>query len=160
MPRLVVVLPLSPLEAGDSFAVQNWPLHITVMPPFLTDAAPSDIAHAIATATSAHPELTVTAGRDAMFGRRENIPVTLVVESPELIALHRTLLAAIRPFAATPDEPAFTGGGFRAHVTMKLPARVHEGEELILAQIALVDMAPAAGQAGRVVLATHSFRAR
>lgn len=44
MPRLVVVLPLSPMRDGDSFAVKDWPLHITVSPPFLTDAAPSDIA--------------------------------------------------------------------------------------------------------------------
>lgn len=154
MPRLVVVLPLSPLHDGDSFLVQDWPLHITVLPPFQTDASPNDITHAIATTTSAQPALTVTVGADALFGRRENIPVTLIEENPALTTLHRTLLEAVRPFAATPDEPVFTGGGFSAHVTIKGKARVHDGDELRLTQIAIVDMAPRSDQTGRVVRAT------
>ena len=52
-------------------------------------------------------------------------------------------MAAIRPFAAEPDEPAFTGAGFRAHVTHKPPARLHPGATLALTQLALVDMSPA-----------------
>jgi 2'-5' RNA ligase len=160
MPRLVVVLPLDPLTVGTSFAVADWPLHITVLPPFLTDAAPHDIATAIATAAHGRPTLTVRAGEDALFGRRHNIPVTLIEPHEELTRLHHALVAAIRPFAAVPDEPAFTGERFRAHVTMKPPARVHPGDTLTLGQIALVDMLPRADSAGRTVLAAHPFLPR
>jgi hypothetical protein len=155
MPRLVVVLPLTPLEVGSSFAVSAWPLHITVLPPFLTDAPAREIAAAILAATRVHPPLTVVAGADELFGRRHTIPVSLVDASLELTALHRTLVTAIRPFAAEPDEPAFTGDGFRAHVTHKPPARVHPGDTLTLTQLALVDMLPRAHAAGRTVLAAH-----
>lgn len=48
----------------------------------------------------------------------------------------------------TPDEPAFTGPDFRAHVTVKRNARVHEGDALILPQVAVVDMAPRSGPSG------------
>ncbi|CAN5152011.1 hypothetical protein BH09ACT6_BH09ACT6_09850 [soil metagenome] len=153
MPRLVVVLPLQPLKVGESFAVEEWPLHVTVLPPFLTEAEPGEIVAAIAAATSDRGALTVVAGHDEMFGRREDVPVTVVVENAELTRLHRTLVDAVRPLATAPDEPAFTGPGFRAHVTVKRQARVREGEVLRLAQIALVDMAPRSA-AGRTVLAT------
>jgi 2'-5' RNA ligase len=154
MVRLVVVLPLHPLRVGDSFAVATWPLHVTVLPPFLTDATPAEITAAIAAATRAQLPLTVRAGQDELFGRPNNLPVTLIEPHDGLTALHRGLIDAVRPFAAVPDEPAFTGAGFRGHVTVKSPARVHAGDTLTLSQIALVDMLPRAHAAGRTVLAT------
>lgn len=159
MPRLVVVLPLSPLQTGESFAVQSWPLHITVLAPFLTDAAPEEIAQAIAVATSGQGPLTVIAGPEEMFGRRGNVPVTVVVENEHVTRLHRTLAAALRPLAASPDERAFIGPTFRAHVTVKDHDRVHEGNELVLSQVALVDMAPRSMPTGRSVLATFPLLA-
>lgn len=154
MPRLVVVLPLSPLRVGDSFAMRDWPLHITVLPPFLTDASPAEVSAAIASAASGQAALTVSAGGDEMFGRREDVPVTVISESEALSQLHRILIDAVRPFATSPDEPAFTGQGFRAHVTIKNHHRVREGDELQLTQLALVDMAPRSAASGRAVLAT------
>jgi hypothetical protein len=159
MSRLVVVLPLTPLRTGDSFPVSEWPLHITVLPPFLTDAAASVIAGVIAATVTGRTALTAVAGADALFGRREDVPVTLVEDDPNLTELHRALVDAVRPFASTPDEPAFTGPGFRAHITIKNGARVHAGEALTLTQIALVDMAPRSAAAGRTVLATFPLAA-
>ncbi|TFC80570.1 hypothetical protein E3T23_08430 [Cryobacterium cheniae] len=159
MPRLVVVLPLTPLRTGDSFLVSDWPLHITVLPPFHTDAAASVIARVIAATAAGRTALTAIAGSDALFGRREDVPVTLVHADPALTELHRALVDAVRPVASAPDEPAFTGTGFRAHVTIKNGSRVHEGEALTLTQIALVDMAPRAAAGGRTVLATFDLPA-
>jgi 2'-5' RNA ligase len=154
MPRLVVVLPLEPLRTGESFAVDRWPLHITVVAPFLTDADPEGLREIIASATSTTPRFDVVAGEDALFGRRENIPVTLIRDSEPLTELHRSLVDGLRAVAASPDEPAFLGTGFRAHVTMKNGQRVQADAAVPLAQIALVDMAPRANPEGRTVLAT------
>lgn len=157
MSRLVIVLPLAPLSVGDSFAVREWPLHITVLPPFLSGAAPASIAEAVAAACVDQGALRVVADHDELFGRRHDIPVTLVREHPALTRLHRTLVDAVRPFAATPEEPAFTGDGFRPHVTVKGHARVSAGDVLSLGQLAIVDMMPRAHSAGRTVLATHTL---
>jgi 2'-5' RNA ligase len=160
MPRLVVVLPLAPLTVGDTFLVRDWPLHVTVLAPFLTDAAPRLIAQAIIAAASAQTALRVVAGGRERFGRREDVPVTVLQPDPGLTALHDLVVAAVRPFAASPGEPAFTGTEFRAHVTDKHHARVREGEALLLGQIALVDMAPRAAATGRTVLATIALQPR
>ena len=162
MSRLVVVLPLTRLRPGESFPVSDWPLHITVLPPFHTDAAASVlarviavvIARVIAAAPSGGATLMAVAGDDALFGRRENVPVTLVQANLTLTELNRALVDAMRPFASSPDEPAFTGPGFRAHITIKNGNRVQAGDVLTLSQLALVDMAPRSAAGGRTVLAT------
>ncbi|MDJ0338030.1 2'-5' RNA ligase family protein [Cryobacterium sp. PH31-O1] len=154
MPRLVVVLPLAPLETGARFAVAAWPLHITVLAPFETDAAPAEIARVTAAALAGFLPLTVVAGTDELFGRHHDIPVTLIDDNAELTRLHDLLVEALRPLACTPSHSAFTGPNFRAHVTVKSQGRVYAGDELSLSQIALVDMAPRASTSGRTVLAT------
>jgi hypothetical protein len=148
------------MSVGDSFAVRDWPLHITVLPPFLSAAEPAAIAEVVASACADQGALRVIAGPGELFGRRHDIPVTLVREHPELTRLHRTLVDALRPFAATPEEPAFTGDGFRPHVTVKGHARVSAGDMLSLRQLAIVDMLPRAHPAGRTVLATHNLQQR
>jgi 2'-5' RNA ligase len=154
MPRLVVVLPLEPLHTGARFAVESWPLHITVVAPFLTDADPAVIGEMLAAATSTCPEFTVIAGEDELFGRKNTIPVTIIRDSEPLTSLRRKLVQALRPIAASPGEAAFTGAEFRAHVTMKNGRRVQVDDALTLTQLALVDMAPRADPSGRTVLAT------
>jgi 2'-5' RNA ligase len=154
MPRLVVVLPLTPLQTGASFDVAGWPLHLTVLAPFKTDAAPTEIARVIATTLAGQAVITVTAGPDDLFGRRHDIPVTLIDDTVELTRLHDRLVKALLPLAADPTEPAFSGPDFRAHVTVKQHRRVHPGDTLVLTQIALVDMVPRAAASGRTVLAT------
>ena len=154
MSRFVVVLPLSPLRTGESFAVTHWPLHVTVLAPFSTDAEASEITDVIAATISGEPALSAVAGPEELFGRRHTIPVSVLVENPPMTRLHWALVDALRPFATDPDERAFTGRDFRPHVTVKHHARIHEGDVVSLTQVALVDMAPRSAPDGRTVLAT------
>jgi len=154
MPRLVVVLPLIPLQTGQGFAVHDWPLHVTVLAPFTTDAAPGEIADAVASAVAGQHAITAVAGAGALFGRRHTVPVTLIEENAALTRLHQALIDAVRPLVASPDEPAFTGREFRPHVTVKSHGGVTAGQELALTQVAVVDMAPRSAPGGRFVLAT------
>jgi 2'-5' RNA ligase len=153
MSRVVVVLPLAPLTVGESFLVSAWPLHITVVPPFATDAPISQLAAALGDAIGDEPEFTVLAAGDDLFGRRHNIPVTLIADDKRLTALRARLIRALRPLATHADDRAFSGPDFRPHVTVKGANRVLEGDELHLQQVTLVDMAPRQSPTGRTVLA-------
>jgi 2'-5' RNA ligase len=153
MVRVVVVIPLEPLHAGARFAVKEWPLHVTVVPPFNTHASVDDLARAIAETTAGIPPFEVRAGGSAQFGRRHDIPVTLVEEDARLTDLHDRLAAALHPFALPSSERAFVPGPYRPHVTVKGERHAAEGALLVLGQIAIVDMAPRSSPGGRQVLA-------
>ena len=153
MPRVVVVIALEPLRAGTRFPVRDWPLHVTVVPPFSTRASVDDIARIIAETSSGFPPFEVRAGHSAMFGRRHDVPVTLVEEDARLGALHQALVAALEPLASAGDR-AFQSAPYSPHVTAKGDRRATQGEVLTLGQVALVDMAPRSSPGGREVLAT------
>ena len=154
MSRVVVVLPVHPLTVGDSFLVSAWPLHVTVVPPFATEAPVPSLTDALRSALGNEPAFHLVAAGDDLFGRRHNIPVTLLASNDRLTALRYRLIESLRPFATDPDDRAFAGPEFRPHITVKGHNRVHEGDEVHLSQLALVDMAARQSPTGRSILST------
>ncbi len=155
--RLVVVLPLQPLDDGCGFTLREWPLHLTVAPTF---TIATDVASLIATIAPIfidRPAIGVRAGRDEGFGRRMNRAATVVDTSDELRALHGALCTALVRSGAHFDNPDFTGPGFRPHVTKTRRAALRAGEELELRQAAMVDMAPHGDRRLRRVLWTAAL---
>ena len=150
MARFVVVLPLVPLAAGDEFTVADWPLHITLVEPFATEHPAGIVADAVQAATADSAVVRATAGEEAMFGRRRDVPVTLVRDGGELAALRsRTLDALHRAGVDTGPMRA----DFRPHVTRKHHGRLGEGERIALDTVALIDMRPPEGSHHRRVVA-------
>ena len=142
LPRLVVVLPLEPLELGAAHPLKTWPLHVTAAPTFVIDAELSTVVEAIGPSLAQQRRLHLRAGEDAGFGDSGNIPVSLVEPSAALTDLHRRLVALLRASGATFDKPHFTGAGFNPHVTMTRIARSSLGNPLDLRQATIVDMEP------------------
>jgi 2'-5' RNA ligase len=140
--RLVVVLPLLPLRHGDAFTLATWPLHLTLVPTFVVDLDLDAVVAVIQPALARQSALLVTVGGDEGFGRAQRIPVSLIEDSSELIPLHHVLLDGLTAAGAAFDDPDFTGGGYRPHITMTRTARAHPGELLRLGQATVVDMEP------------------
>jgi hypothetical protein len=160
MPRFVVVLPLAPLADGDGFSVSSWPLHVTVVPTFVTEASAEVIATGLSPVLRHQPAIEAIAAQEELFGPRENVRVTTLVASAELARLHGMLVSAVAAHDIRFDNPEFTGSGYRPHVTAIRRERVAEGDRLALRQAALVDMAPQAGTGHRAVVATFSLETR
>jgi 2'-5' RNA ligase len=155
MPRYVVVLPLTPLAAGDRFSTRDWPLHVTIVPTFHSTDSASAIAAQLSPAAFAHAPVTLEAGDEERFGTKNTVPVTVIEPTPELFALHRALVASLDHPEF--ENPEFTGDGYRAHVTVKKYGRVARGQRMLLDQIALVDMQPGQELGMRQVLSVVSL---
>lgn len=149
MARFVVVLPLSPLTAGESFTVAAWPLHVTLVEPFATDRPADVVAVALGGVGRTARTISCTAGERAMFGRRHDVPVTLIRDGGELAALRATALAAL---AAADIDAGHVRTDYRPHVTVKRHGGVAPGDRVVLRQLALVDMRPSTGAHHRRVL--------
>jgi len=149
MARFVVVLPLSPLAADESFTVAAWPLHVTLVEPFATDRPNEVVVAALSGVARDARTITSTAGEAALFGRRGDVPVTLIRDGGEISALRAKALAAL---AAAEVDAGHPRTDFRPHVTVKRHGQVRPGERVILRQLALVDMRPSSGAHHRRVL--------
>lgn len=149
MAHFVVVLPLSPLAADESFTVAAWPLHVTLVEPFSTDQPSEVVAAAISGVGHAAQTISCTAGEPAMFGRRHDVPVTLIRDGGELAALRAAALTAL---AAAHVEAGRMRTDYRPHVTVKRHGGVASGDRVVLRQLALVDMRPSTGAHHRRVL--------
>ena len=156
MARFVVVLPLVPLAAGDEFTVAQWPLHITLVEPFPTSLPADDLARLLDDVEgigAGAPAIHAAAGDEAMFGRRRDVPVTLVRDGGELGALRSRTLAVLQR-AGIDVQPRLE---FRPHVTRKQHGRIRPGDRVVLETVALIDMRPPAGSHHRRVVAAWSL---
>lgn len=157
MSRYVVVAPLTPMVVGDRFITREWPLHVTLIQVFASEATPAEIGSRLAAVGSGASAITVVAGEPANFGPSKTIPVTVVEPSAALDALHALCVQAVGDLAPVYENPEYMGPGYRPHVTVKRNARVTVGEVLELQQIALVDMEPGQPDGGREVLAVSAL---
>lgn len=150
MARFVVVLPLVPLATGDEFTVADWPLHVTLVEPFATEQPAGVVADAVRAAAADSAVVRATAGEEAMFGRRRDVPVTLVRDGGELAGLRRKALDALHRAGV---DTGHLRADFRPHVTRKHHGRLRSGERIALDTVALIDMRPPEGSHHRRVVA-------
>ncbi len=153
MSRYVVVAPLTPMSVGDRFITREWPLHVTLVQVFTSEATAAAIGQRLAAVADGSPTITVLAGDDEDFGPSRTIPVTVMEPSRTLHALHAACVAAIDGLGPVYANPEYMGAGYRPHVTVKRQGRVSAGDVLELRQVALVDMDPGQRDGGREVLA-------
>src|ERR1700712_4209047 len=125
--RFIVVLPLRPLAVGDRFLTRDWPLHITIVPVFTADATLERVTDALAGS-----RLTVTGGVEERFGRGHSIRVTVIVPTPNILGLHRSLMQNLAPLHPLFEEPEFVGDGYRPHVSRRPFGGVETGDVLKL----------------------------
>ncbi len=144
-----MVLPLAALERGDEFTVADWPLHVTVVEPFESDAPPGELVAALAPVAAGAHVVRTTAGEDAMFGRRRDVTVSLIRDGGEITALRDAALTALAP---TGLDLRRVRPDFRPHVTEKRHGRLYAGDHVTFDRLALIDMRPPAGSHHRAVV--------
>lgn len=154
MAQFVVVLPLTPLAAGAGFATADWPLHVTLLPPFAIEVDAAAVAARLGRALLPPGPITAVAADDAWFGRRHSTLVTLLEPLPALVRLHERAVDAVSGLGARFRTPEHLRSGYRPHVTAQRAGKVASGALLRLDQLALIDLQPRKGEPARVVRAT------
>jgi 2'-5' RNA ligase len=149
------VFPAEDVFAAEHvFPADDWPLHLTLVPPFDIDLAPD----AVAARFPKPAPITVTAGGEALFGARRSVPVTLIQPSNELTELHAALVDALEAAGARIRDQKHIREGYRPHATSQRSARLRAGDSVAVDSLALVDRAPAGLPGSRRVAALVPLR--
>ena len=140
--ELVVIAPLVPVGLGDEFAgAGTVPLHLTVLPKVRLPADRSaDLSAVVDDIAATTAPIAVVADGRAGFGHDGEIPVTTVELSATLRRLHLRLRDDVLRVGAVAAQPAYSGDGYRPHVSDTGDgAKVSPGEQMLLTSLTILD---------------------
>ena len=133
MSKFVVVSFLQ--DPPAAFQASDWPLHVTIIRPFVTDTSLSELTSAIERISADSQKSDVVGKGKEVFGP-EKRSVTELELSPQLQELHED---AMREFGSyvIPESHVFS---FRPHVTDQVSGTLDVDEGATLSSLSLVEM--------------------
>lgn len=127
-----------PGSSPVTFPAGDWPLHVTIVPPFDTELD----AEAVAALVPRVPPIPVLATARERFGAHRTVPVTVLRASEPLHALHVAVVDALEAAGAVIRDQRHLREGYRPHVTDQSAGRLHPGERALLTELSVVARAP------------------
>ncbi len=124
-------------EPPRFFLKGDWPLHVTIAPPFVFSRDFQKLVFLLEeVSVGLAPFRTVGIRRD-LFGKNKDVPVTLVESVPSLVTLNRKFIGTASLWV---EFRGIDHGGYRPHVSDQLCGRLDVGQSIILGSVSLVEM--------------------
>jgi 2'-5' RNA ligase len=154
MAHLTVVLQADQPEVGRVAQIPDWPLHVTLLQAFRVEASADEVVRSVAENLRQVESLKVMGAAVEYFGPSADIEVTVVEASVRLIDMHLQLLTRLSTLRGfEPDTPAYSGDGYRPHVTACSSGSLSVGASMRVSWAAVIDM-----DGGPVVLTAVSLK--
>ena len=152
-----IVAFLEPIKEGTAFFYKNWPLHITLSSVFATTRNGEELIAVLENLLKNQRSLPLTTTGEARWGNESQIHVMLLEKTTELLNLHNTLHHALGLVGAEFNEPQYEGDGYIPHSTVQRNNKLVIGEQVVIDNLALIDMFPNADGHQRKVAKIISF---
>jgi hypothetical protein len=140
--KYTIIALLEEKEEGFEYASSSWPLHVTIVDTFAVNQKDSDLDKKLSKLFFEKKPVTGVADHDEFFGAAQEIRVTILSMSEELVALHNDAIAILKVCGAVLNDPQYSEEGYRAHATVQSHARLVIGEKVTLKKLAIIDMFP------------------
>ena len=103
-------------DQRGKFDGENWPPHVTLLPWFkVPDYRQDELADELGIIARRWQPIEVDVEGEALFGRHENVPVTLLGANA-LRALHYNLINTIRLVGGSLRDESIAGAHYRPHI--------------------------------------------
>lgn len=129
---------LQPVDEGGSFHMSEWPLHITLTDVFAVDLT-IELIRDIQGYINTRPIATAFITAEGKLGMTE---VWLLENTPDLYAIHTTLVDILEKHGAVFNTPEFTRNGFIPHITKQSMGDKKIGDKVVIDVVSLIDMFP------------------
>jgi hypothetical protein len=147
VPHLTVTLDRDTTVPGFTAAADRWPMHATVLQSFVVDSRVEEVVALVRGRAEGTGPVTATGGHQEGFGPTRDVPVTLLVDAHQLVALHLALLDGVGTLPGfMPDVSEWAGDGYRPHVTAGAWGALRRGDPVTFDRIAVVDLGTADGR--------------
>ncbi len=140
--KYTIISILEDIDEDADFSSLDWPLHVTIVDMFAIQLDIDNLINRMTIFAKKRKPIKTKASYDDYFGQNNNILVTLLDMSKELLDLHYDVLLALECVGLVFDNPQFIREGFKAHCTAQSHVRLKEGDSVIINNLAIVDMFP------------------
>ena len=140
--KYTIIALLEDKEEGFEYASNSWPLHVTIADTFAVEREASSLDDKLSDLVSKRKPVTGVADHDEFFGASQEVQVTILDMSEQLVALHYDVIGLLKSSGAVLNDPQYSEEGFRAHATVQPHARLTIGDEVTLTKLAIIDMFP------------------
>lgn len=123
---------------GFTFDSRNWPLHITIVPPFFYDGGVNDLTAHLREVTDDLGRFEIEVGAVDYFGPNNDVEVNVINPNTSLARLHEQIVRKLGELGVSFHQAQFSNEGYRPHATVHGEVRVNEGQRIIIDAVALV----------------------
>lgn len=155
--KYTIVSFIDKINEDDEFSAGNWPMHLTLAATFSIQWDVYALIRELAKITDESKPIQSNIIQFDNFGPKGQVPVALVKPTNDITNLHFAIIDVLKMAGAVYNDPQYNLEGYRPHVTITDNSNINIGDELILNNLALIDMFPGGNQHQRKVLKIQRF---
>lgn len=152
--KYTLIHSIDPLTDGYEYAMEQWPLHITMADVFALNGSPTDLLASLGETLGVDDIVRVTVNGDRWFGEDGEVHVKTFDASPDILNMHENILRVLEMYGVVFNHPEYTREGFVAHSTVQKEKGLRDGETVTVDRLTLIDMFPNENPYRRRVLGT------
>jgi uncharacterized protein (DUF952 family)/2'-5' RNA ligase len=123
----------------EEFKSSEWPLHMTLLPPFTYNGLLDELCDELNTIAMTTRQFSVKTNGVAMFGPNKDIPVSLVKQNESLSVLHSKLTSLVTKLSLKYKHPFLSKNGYRFHITTQRGKKAPTDKNIEVVGFSLVD---------------------
>lgn len=135
MSKYVIVSFVDEVVVGQVFNKTKWPLHLTLVQPFLSEKGDDFLIEQIITIANGHEQFPMLAKAEEKFGQNNDILVVELEMNPEAQKLNTDLVDVLKSFIV---KDSFEYPNYRPHITKNGTNAIKVGDSVIVNNISLV----------------------
>ena len=139
--KYAIISPIDPIQEGQIFGSNNWPLHTTLADTFAINSIDNDLFTQLRSIAK-NRTVTITGYADSYFGKLRETKVMLLKPTKELIDFHSDIIDLLIEKGAVFNDSQYTKAGFIGHVTQQSHRTMQINDTAQLNSIAIIDMFP------------------
>ena len=133
--ELVIIGVISPVVTGQVVALDDWPVHMTLLQWFQYDGDTEELISGIVSAIAPLVPFTLTVGGERQFS--STVTVNVVEDSKEITKIHQSLLSVATDLGCQPKNAQWVGEGFIPHITHYPSGSRQTGEQISVKSYAI-----------------------
>lgn len=141
----------------NSFSSSEWPLHMTVVPPFTFRGRSQELEAALNTLAARLDPLTITTAGRELFGPNKDIPVALIERNASLLEVYKELTEVLDKLGIEYKHPTISGSNYRFHITNQRNEAVFDHANIPIKSFSLVDRLADKQTSSKKVIRTFEF---